>query len=160
VSITPEANVVYLEGVERLARQGAQAVANAMAKYIAERTRDVTLQRASHGPGEYYKARPGAPPARASGNLARSMFWKPASGGLRSTALVGNSAPYARILEFGCVVTPQKGKAMHWVDSEGSWFHTELKIPPHPYLGTTTEEALQSKDLHDIAIAAFEPYDP
>ena len=161
MGISPGANIAYLEAIIADIRQdAASAVATAMAKYIAERARDVTLQRASHGPGEYYKARPGAPPARASGNLARSMFFKPASGGLRATAYAGNSADYSRILEFGCVVTPQKGKAMHWVDSGGSWFHTELHIPPHPFLGPATEEALQGKDLHDVAIDAFMPYDP
>lgn len=159
MSITPKENIAVLEAIEDNIRFAAPAVATEMARYIAERTRDM-LSWTSHAPGEYYKSRPGAPPARASGNLAESMFFTPAYGGLRATALVGNTAEYSRILEFGCVVTPKRGKTMHWVDSGGSWFHTELVIPPHPFLEPTTELALQDYGLHEIAVKTFEPYDP
>ena len=59
MGITPEANVAYLEGVEALARQGAVAAANAMAKYVAEQVALNTLTRNKHAPGAYHKARPG-----------------------------------------------------------------------------------------------------
>jgi hypothetical protein len=118
------------------------------------------LQRTRHQKGEWYRQRPGEPPARASGALAQAMYFKPASGGLRATALVGNDAPYSRILEFGCVITPVNRKFMHWTDSGGSWYHTILVVPRHPFLSTTTDEAIEDGSLRQVAIDAFEPYDP
>ena len=165
MAITPEANVAYLEGVEALARQGAVAAANAMAKYIAERVALDTLTQNKHAPGAYHRARPGAPPSTASGKLAKGMFHTPASGELRASAIVGNEDKRARNLEFGgCVLRPTRAKFMHWVDSGGSWFHRVLPMDgerhEHPFLGPTTDEAIDDGDLRDIAIAAFREYDP
>jgi hypothetical protein len=158
--VTPEEHLKYLEDALRLAEKGAQAAATAMAKYIAERTAEVTLRRYFHAPGEWYGGRPGEPPAYASGNLAEKMFYKPAYSGLRATAMVGNSAEYSRILEFGCVITPKDHDFMHWEDSRGSWYHPVLVVPPHPYLSTTTEEAIDDGELQEVAIEAFREFDP
>ena len=165
MAITPEANVAYLEGVEALARQGAAAAANAMAKYIAERVALDTLTQNRHAPGAYHKARPGAPPSTASGKLAKAMFHTPASGELRASAIVGNDDKRARLLEFGgCVLRPTTKKVMHWVDSGGSWYHRVLpmdgEFPEHPFLGPTTDEAQDDGELARVAIEAFRRYDP
>ena len=166
MAITPEANIAYLQGVERVARQGAAAAANAMAAYIAERTAQDTLTRNRHAPGAYHKARPGAPPSYASGTLANAMFWTPASGELRASAIVGNADKRARMLEFGgCVLRPTSRKVMHWVDSGGSWFHRVLpgrdgEFPEHPFLGPTTDEAIDDGELHRIAMEEFRRFDP
>lgn len=163
MAITPEANVAYLEGVLAKARLGAQATANAMARYIAERTAADTLTRNRHAPGAYHVAKPGAPPSMASGSLARAMFWTQASEGLRATAVVGNDDKRARTLEFGgCVLQPRSRSVMHWTDSGGSWFHAVLTTErnQHPFIGPTTDEATDDGSLRDIAIAAFREYDP
>lgn len=146
---------------------GARAGAEAMARYLAERAAQDTLQRASHGVGQYWKAAPGAPPASASGNLAASMFWTRATGaGGNAEAFVGNSAPYASMLEFGCHnVTPTHMKVMHWVDSGGSWYHARLPadgsdMPAHPFMGPTADEAIQDGELRQAGLDAFRPYDP
>src|SRR5215472_4717171 len=152
--------IAWMEDVEALGRLAAPAVATAMAKYIRDRVRNDTLQRTRHNPGEWYRQRPGEPPARASGALIEAMFYKPAYGGLRATALVGNKSPYGRILEYGCVIQPVNKKFMHWVDSGGSWYHTILVVPAHPYLSTTVDEAIDDGGLRDAAIEAFIPYDP
>ena len=136
-----------------------------MARYIAERVVNDTLQRMTHAPGAYYKARPGAPPATASGSLAKGMYWTPASGVLRATAYVGNSARHAKLLEFGgCVLKPTSGKVMHWTDTGGSWYHARLpatgEFPAHPFLAPTVQEAIDDGSLTAVAIAAFRPYDP
>lgn len=142
------------------------AIATAMAKYIAWRTRYVTLQRARHAPGEYYRARSGAPPATASGALARGMEVVPAHTKVRGTAWVRNQVEYARILEFGCVVTPKNGIYLGWKDTgrpdnpSGIWRHRSVNLPPHPYLGPTVEEAIEDGTLLEVAIEAFIPYDP
>jgi len=163
--ITPEANIAYLEGVEVLARQGAAAAANAMAKYIVERVALDTLTQNKHAPGAYHRARPGAPPSTASGKLAKAMFHTPASGELRASAIVGNEDKRARVLEFGgCVLRPTTKKVMHWVDSGGSWYHRVLPMggeqPEHPFLGPTTDEAIDEGELRRVAIEEFRRYDP
>lgn len=160
MSITPAENVVYLEHVLARARLGAGPVATAMAKYIADRTATDMLQRHFHGPQEYHRARGNRPPSYGSGTLSKGMEFRPAHDGIRSTALVRNRVEYARILEFGCVITPKHNRYMHWVDTAGSWYHEFLEVHPHPFLGPTTDEAINDGGLRDAAIAAFEPYDP
>jgi hypothetical protein len=142
---------------------GASAAANAMARYIAERTADDTLRQITHAPGAYYKARPGAPPAYASGALAKGMFWTPAatSQGTRATAYAGNSARHANLLEHGgCVLRPTRGKVMAWKDTGGAWHHRSLPAPAHPYLAPTVQDAIDDGSLRQVAIDAFRPFDP
>jgi len=165
--VTPEQNLEEWLRIEARARLGARAAAEAMARYIAERTADDTLRRNKHAPGAYHKARPGAPPAMASGSLARGMYWTPAWGGLLAAAYAGNSALHARMLEFGgCVLQPSGGKTMKWKDTgrEGPWHHARLPVsgefPEHPFLGPTTDEAIDDGELQRIAIEAFREYDP
>ena len=161
VAITPEENLALLIQIEARARLGAAAAAEAMARYIAERVRSDTLTRNTHAPGAYYKARPGATPSSASGRLAKGMYFRPASGGLRATAIAGNDAEHAKLLEFGgCVLKPTSRKVMHWTDSGGSWFHAALPGKEHPFLGPTTEEASDDGELHRVAVDEFRKYDP
>ena len=163
--MTLDEYIAWLEATIAKMEPGAPAMANAMAEYIADRVASDTLRRTAHAPGAYFKSRPGAPPASASGNLARSMFTRPASGGMRSTAYVGNNAKYAKLLEHGgCVLKPTSGKVMHWTDSGGSWFHARLpaagETPAHPFLQPTVEDAIADGSLTRVAIDAFLPYDP
>ena len=165
--MTIDEYIAWLEASIANIDYGAAAMANAMAEHLADRIANDMLRRTVHSPGAYYKARPGAPPASASGTLAKSTFWTPsaASAGMRATAYVGNSARHAKLLEFGgCVLKPTSGKVMHWTDSRGSWFHAALPadrdFPEHPFLGPTTEEAIDDGELHRVAIDAFREYDP
>ena len=160
----------YIAQMEQLIAKidyGAAAMANAMAEHIADRVANDMLRRTTHSPGMYHKAAPGAPPASASGNLAKSTFTTPApaSKGMRATALVGNNAGYAKLLEHGgCVLKPTSGKVMHWTDSGGSWFHARLpatgETPAHPFLQPTVEDVIADGSLARVAIDAFLPYDP
>ena len=162
MGISPEANVAYLEGVLAKAKLGAQATANAMAKYIADRVANDTLRRNVNPPGTWYKARPGAPPSYGTGALANSIYSTPASGGLRSSAFVGSEDKRARLFEFGgCVLKPGSGGRLHWRDSGGWWSHPWLRVDEkHPFLGPTTEDAISDGELHRIARDAFREYDP
>lgn len=167
VSVTPWENVAQWEEIVRQSRKGAKAMAEAMARYLAERAAWDTLQRSTHAPGEYYKAPRGAPPASASGHLASSMYWTRAQGSdTKARAFAGNSADYAKLLEHGCEpVTPVRGKVMHWTDSEGSWYHARLparedRFPEHPFLAPTVDESVEDGELRRVALEAFEPYDP
>jgi hypothetical protein len=162
MSITFEENVRLLEEYREKARGGAQAVANAMARYVAERVANDTLTRRRLAPGTYHKAKPGDPPSYGSGNLARSMFWNPASEGLRATAIVGSTDKRAKLFEFGgCDLTPTNRPRLHWRDSRGWWSHPALKVSvEHPFLGPTTEDAINEGELQRVAIEAAIPFDP
>jgi hypothetical protein len=167
MSLTPEENLAYWIDIQRTARLGAAAAANAMARYIADRVVNDTLQQTTHAPGAYHRARPGAPPASASGSLAKGMYVRPASGEIRASAYVGNDARHAKILEFGgCVLQPTGGKTMKWKDTgrDTHWHHARLPVdgpfPEHPFLGPTTDEAIDDGTLRQIAIDEFRKYDP
>lgn len=165
MAMTLDEYIAWLERAIARMELGAPAMAKAMAEYIADRVATDTLTRTTHAPGAYHKAAPGAPPASASGNLAKSMFTTPASAGLRSTAVVGNNAKYAKLLEHGgCVLQPTSRKVMHWTDSGGSWYHARLpaneEFPAHPFLEPTIQEAIDDGSLQQVAIDAFRPYDP
>ena len=156
-----EQNVAELEQIAVRAALGAAAAANAMAKYVADRVAGETLTRRRNSPGSYYKARPGEPPSYGTGALARSMYWHPAGGGLRASAVVGSKDRRARVFEFGsCLLTPASGSHMGWKDTGGIWRHRSVLMEEHPFLGPTTDEALDDGELWLIAIEAFRPYDP
>jgi hypothetical protein len=159
----------YIDWLEKAIAQmelGAEAMANAMAKYIAERVEYDTLRQVTHAPGTYYRARPGAPPAYVSGSLAKGTYWTPAASvpGAKATAYVGNSARHAALQEFGgCVLKPARGKTMKWKDTgrKEPWHHAQLpEFPAHPFLAPTVQDAIDDGSLRRVAIDAFRPYDP
>ena len=152
--------VAEWEKIIQRAKPGAKAAADAMAEYIKWRTAEITLRRTTHAPGAYHRARPGEPPAYGSGNLARMMYVAQAHQGVRATALVGNKAPYSRVTEFGCVVTAASQDKMSWADSAGLWYHFQLDHPEHPFLQPTVDEAIADGSLQEVAVKAFEEYDP
>jgi hypothetical protein len=169
--VTPDENVAYMEGIARLAALGGEAMANAMAEYIARRISDDTLRRRRHAPGQYYKARPGDPPAYASGSLADSVTWQAVSAGMRASAVVTSDDKRAGLMEFGgCVLTSHSGSVLKWRDSgrpdnpSGWWSHRRLPLvgtwPAHPFVGPTVEDAIADGELARVAIAAFVPFDP
>ena len=166
--VTPEENIAQLERAFSQIEAGAAAAANAMARYIAERTAQDTLTRNKHAPGAYHRARPGAPPSYASGSLANAMFWTPASAGLKTSAIVGNSDKRARVFEFGgCVLRPTSGSHLGWKDTgrkdnpSGIWRHRMVDLDDaHPFLGPTTDEAIDDGELRQVAIDEFRKYDP
>lgn len=173
MAMTPAENAEAWRRIEARARLGAKAAAEAMARYVAERTASDTLRRTTHAPGEYWKAAPGAPPASASGNLASQMFWTRAQGSdTRATAWAGNSARQAKMLEHGCEpVRPTSRRVMHWHDSgnaanpSGEWYHALLPadgsgMPEHPFLAPTVDEAIDDGELQRVAVEAFREYDP
>lgn len=156
-----EENLEAWDAIVALAKKGAAPTATAMARFIAERTANDMLARSSHGSGAWHRTRPGEPPARGSGVLAKGMYYTPAYGdGPLKTAWAGNRECYARALEFGSVLEPANGEFVHWKDSGGSWFHEFLVLPPHPFLEPTLDESVDDGSLRDAAIDAFTPYDP
>ena len=172
MAISPEESLRRLIAARENARGGAAAVANTMAEYIARRVAEDTLRRRRTGPGQYYRAVRGAPPAFGSGKLAASMFWEPASGGLRASAIAGSADKRASLFEFGgCVLQPgDSSSVMKWKDSgnaanpSGWWSHHRLPLsgtwPEHPFIRPTVEDAIADGSLRRVAIEAGVPYDP
>ena len=165
MAMSPEENLAYWLAVEERARLGAAAAAEAMAAYIAERIRSDTLRRRRVSPGQYYKAKRGDPPASGTGALADSVYSTPASGGLRASAYAGSTDKRASLFEFGgCVLQAPAGSVMQWKDSRGWWSHHSLPLsggwPEHPFIGFTTDEAIDDGELQRVAVEAFEEYDP
>ena len=158
--VTPEQMTEIWAKAEQKAKLGAKAAADNMARYLVWRAREITLRQTTHGPGAWHRQQPGQPPSYGSGNLARSMFYTPASQGIRTTALVGNKAPYSRILEFGCTVVPVYKKRMSWTDSGGTWYHELLEVPEHPFLEPTVNDSIDDGSLREAALEGFRPFDP
>jgi hypothetical protein len=165
--ITPEQNIADLEKIIARAAQGAAVAADAMARYIAERTALDTLTRKRLSPGQYHVARPGDPPAMMSGTLAGAMYTEPASGGLRASAIAGNDDKRARLFEYGGCVLKSDSGMLRWRDTGrpgnpgGFWSHWSLRVDvEHPFLGPTTDEAIDDGELQRVAIEAFREYDP
>jgi hypothetical protein len=163
--MTPDENVAYMEGIAERAKLGANAMADAMARHIAERVSNDTLRRRRHAPGQYYKAQRGDPPASATGKLADSMVWEPASRGLRASAIVTSTDKRAGLFEFGgCVLTERSAPVMKWKDSGGWWSHHRLPLsgtwPEHPFVGPTVQQVIDDGSLTRVAIDAFRPFDP
>lgn len=150
----------FWEDAQKLSRQGAAEAANAGVEYLMRRAREDTLMRSQHPTNSWHRTRWGDPPAVASGNLIRTMYVNRATGELFAEASWGNSSDYGRILEFGCRIVPTEKKFLHWEDSHGSWYHKWLDVPPHPYISTTTEEAVDDGSLHDVMVDKFREYDP
>jgi hypothetical protein len=102
-----------------------------------------------------------------SGKLADAMFTEPASGGLRASALAGNDDKRARLFEYGgCVLRSDKGM-LRWRDTGrpgnpgGFWSHWFLRVDDeHPFLGPTTDEAIDDGELSRVAIEEFRKFDP
>jgi hypothetical protein len=150
----------FLDEAQALAKQGAAAAATAGAEYLMNRAKQDTMMRSQHPTGSWHHTKGGEPPAIGSGNLVRTMYVNRATGELFGEASWGNSSDYGRILEFGCRIFPVSKKFMHWEDSGGSWYHKFLDVPPHPYIRTTTEEAIDDGGLHEAMVDEFRKYDP
>jgi hypothetical protein len=49
---------------------------------------------------------------------------------------------------------------MGWKDSGGIWRHRSVLMQEHPFLGPTTDDAIDDGDLFRVAIEAAIPFDP
>ena len=129
--------------------------ANAMAETFQRRVQDVTLREISHAPGMFWKAPLGRPPAYASGNLSRSIIRIPAAGLVRASALVGATAIYSALQEFGGTTRPTRSKYLHWTNSAGPWWMKSVTVPKHPYMRPSLEAVIFDGSLQRSAIDAF-----
>ena len=145
----------YLELLKKAAADAAPPAATAMAEAVKYQVQNVALKQVAHAPGIFFKAAPLRPPAYASGALSRSIMMRPASGTLTGTAMVGATAVYAGIQEFGGKTWPAHAKYMHWINNRGAWWMKEVTIPPHPYFRPTVDRMVRNGDLTRAAYQVF-----
>lgn len=147
----------YLEALKGSAAVSAPDVANAMA-LIGQRQTQRMLRLHAHAPGQFYRAAPGDTPSFATGNLDKSIIRRPAaSGAIRATAMIGATAKYAAIQEFGGWTWGNHGM-MHWHNSAGRWFMRRVYVPEHPYMRPAVESVIRDGSLSRSAVSAFEKH--
>ena len=83
--------------------------------------------------GIFYKATAGAAPSLATGDLLASMIRNPASGGIVASAIVGNTAVYSAVQEFG-LDTWASSAYMQWHNDQGWWRKRLVHQNQHPLL--------------------------
>jgi phage gpG-like protein len=143
----------YLRNLKKVAATAASPAANAMAQGVQGRIQAV-LRETSHPPYTFWKATMGRPPAYATGNLARSIIFTPAYGGVRATAGVGATMRYAAIQEWGGWTMPNNSRYMHWRNPR-PWWKQRVTIPEHPYFRPTVEAMIRDGSLSQLAKDAF-----
>ena len=162
--MSPEENLAYFQAI---ADQVPAANQDANTRMSSRFSGDVsrTLRMTVHAPmpagpphdipfGIFYPAVKGAPPAYATGNLARSMVRTPASAGLVSRAMVGNTAVYANVQEEGATLFPNSAY-LHWVNHRGSYFMRSVTVTEHPYFRRTLRFDIANGSLTEAAMKGF-----
>ena len=162
--MSPEENLAYFEAIKAQVSTAAVPAADGMAKQFDSDVGRV-LRMHFHAPmpagaphkrayGIFYKATSGAPPSFASGDLAASMVRRPASGGIVASALVGNTAVYAAVQEFG-LDTWTSGTGMRWHNDQGWWKKLRVKQNEHPYFRKALELDTADGSLSRAAMEGF-----
>ena len=163
--MSPEENLAFWKAVRDQATGAAKPAADGMTETFKDAV-GRTLRLSAHAPmpagpphsipyGIFHKAAPGAPPAYATGNLARSIIRTPASGGLVSSALVGATAVYAALQEWGGVTWASSSAYMRWRNDRGVWRKRSVTVPEHPYMRPTVDRTVADGSLTRAAMGGF-----
>ena len=163
--MSPEENLALFKAIRDQASTAAvPAVEGMTEKFEGDVGR--TLRMTFHAPmpagpphkipfGIFYPAVAGAPPAYGTGNLAASMMRTPASGGLVARAMVGNTAVYAAVQEFGATLYPDSAY-LHWVNTRGPWWKKSVTVPEHPYFRRTLRFDIANGSLTRAAMEGWQ----
>lgn len=145
--MTPDELPGYLRGLGLEVRERAAVdAADAMAQSYQG---DVV--RSMRGPSP---SKPGTPPARRSGTLARSTRAEPAklTGSARAESSVAPHTVYARIQQHGGVIVPVRAKVLRWTDATGTHFARRVTLPARPFMVMT---AARARKARRAAVAAM-----
>jgi hypothetical protein len=152
--VTPDEVPAFLRTLQGAAMNAASPAANAMGERM-EREVHFQLKLAAHPPGQFYRAPREASPAFASGHLDTSMFHTTAFSRVRATSVVGNTAIYAAVQEFGAIQWPSNHKFMHWRNTGGEFWMRRVTIPEHPYFKPALKRIISNGSLRESALDAF-----
>jgi hypothetical protein len=146
-----------------------------MATTFADHVRNVTLRRyGQHSRFSKTPSPPGQPPSMVDGHLAASMVVFPgASSGGVASAVVGNTAIYAAVQEWGRVIHVRNRRFLMWITDyptsvsnleksrrelgDGLFlnFAKSVEIPERSYFRRGLEEVIASGELERNKIAVF-----
>lgn len=163
--MTPEENLALFEAIKAQVSTAAPPAVDGMTETFEDAV-GRTLRLSAHAPmpagpphsipfGIFHKATPGAPPAYATGNLAGSIMRTPASGGITASALVGATAVYAALQEWGGETWPSRSAYMHWQNTAGPWWLKRVTVPEHPYFRPTVDRTVADGSLSRAAMKGF-----
>lgn len=171
--MSPEELPALLTAIRDRAAEAAPPVAMAMADTFGEHLRDVTLNRYSHPPFSKTPAPEGQPPARISGDLARSVRAAPLPGsGMVAHAEAGPHTIYARLQQEGGDIFVRRRRYLKWLtdyptDATAFWksereggglflnFAKSVHIPARPYMEPARDEVTGDGSLTRRAMEAF-----
>jgi hypothetical protein len=138
----------------RAARPAVQAAATAAGK-VGETAAKAALNMRSHKLGTPTPSAPGQPPAKVSGDLARSILRirtiVPRPG--YAVTMWGSSLIYAHVQEYGATISaknfPQLG------NPTVGFFGPHVRIPPRPWMEFSVRKAMYSGAFARAGSAAF-----
>lgn len=158
--MTPEELPAYLAALrEKVAREGPQRVANAMAKTFLEEVSDVELVKTSHSRGTRTPSAPGEPPAIIGGHLKRSLhlFHAVQTGYASARSRVAPLIVYARIQELGGTITPKGHPFLRWkgLGGKGYVYARSVTLPERPYMRPVHRRLIADGRLRQSAVQAL-----
>jgi hypothetical protein len=139
----------------RAAAEATQAAATAGGK-AGETLVKVTLLKMSHDAGTPTPSPKGSPPAKISGDLARSVQRTPTvllAPGIASSTY-GPTVIYGTVQEFGMPISVKRKQVLANV-ATGQIFGTSVVIPPRPFMRPTTVMLMESGKLAQAMADAF-----
>lgn len=156
---------------QKVADEGPEKAAYAMARAFHAELSDVTLVQYSHPRGMQTTSPPGQPPAIVGGHLKRSLRLYAAvrTGAYSARSRVVPLIVYARIQELGGTVNAshpgfklvmgpdgrhrfvQTGM-LHWVSDGKHHFAQSVTLPPRPYMRPTHRRMVSDGRLRQAAI--------
>jgi hypothetical protein len=110
----------------------------------------------SHPAGTRTPSAPGDPPAKVSGDLARSVQRTPAAstGPGRASTTWGPTVIYGPVQEYGATIHVRARKVLA-DKAHGHFFGTQVTLPARPYVGPATRILIATGTFADVSSAAF-----
>lgn len=145
----------------RVIRGRANAAAPAAAASALARGGQVAVKAAlterSHSEGSPTPSARGQPPAKVSGDLAKSVSRVPAgpAGGGRATVVLFSHLVYGPVHEFGPVTISSKGNYPLRNRNTGQVFGRQVTIPARPWMRPTVEKYCGSGEAGRVCMTAF-----
>lgn len=140
---------------DRAARSAPVAAATAAGR-TGETAVKVVLTKRTHQAGTPTPSPKGSPPAKISGELARSVQRTPTAsiGAGRAETTYGPTVIYGVVQEFGMPITVKRKRVLANVET-GQVFGTHVYVPPRPFMRPTTVALIESGMLAKAMTAAF-----
>jgi hypothetical protein len=140
---------------DRAARPAPVAAATAAGR-AGETLVKLVLTKNTHAAGTPTPSPKGSPPAKISGDLARSVQRTPtiALGVGVAETTYGPTVIYGTVQEFGMPISVKRKQVLANA-ATGQIFGTHVVIPPRPFMRPSTVELIESGELARVMTEAF-----